>query len=116
MAKTVNVAKASEFNEGTLKRISIQGKELLIARVGDKYYAVDNQCPHMGGDLSQGTLEGTVITCPRHGSKFDLSNGNNVRWLKGSGFTANLGKLLKSPRSLTTYRVQIIDADIAVEL
>jgi len=116
MAKTVNVAKASEFNDGTLKRILIQGKELLIARVGDKYYAADNRCPHMGGDLSHGTLMGTVITCPRHGSKFDLSNGDNMRWLKGSGFIANVGKLLKSPRPLSMYKVHIIDDEIAIEL
>ncbi len=49
----------------------------LLARVGDKYYAADNRCPHMGGKLSPGKLEGTVVTCPRHGSQFDLTRRGN---------------------------------------
>ena len=39
----------------------------------------------MGGKLSQGKLEGTAVTCPRHGSQFDLTDGRVVRWLKESG-------------------------------
>ena len=94
----------------------MEGHEILIARVEDNYYATDNRCTHMGGKLSLGKLEGTVITCPRHGSQFDLQDGRVVRWLKGSGVISILGKALKSPRPVATYKIQVIDDKILVEI
>jgi len=88
VSEFVKVSQADELKEGTMKEVLIQGREILLVRVGDNYYAADNRCPHMGGKLSQGKLEGTVVTCPRHGSQFDLSDGRAVRWLKGSGLVA----------------------------
>ena len=92
------------------------GHEVLLARVADKYYAGGNRCPHMGGKLSQGKLEGTVATCPRHGSQFDLRDGRVVRWLKGSGILSRVGKALKSPRPLATYNVKVEDDRIRIEI
>lgn len=80
MSNLVEVAKSGELAEGTMKEVLTQGHEILLARVGDKYYAANNRCPHMGGKLSQGKLEGTVVTCPRHGAQFDLSDGHVIRW------------------------------------
>jgi 3-phenylpropionate/trans-cinnamate dioxygenase ferredoxin subunit len=88
----------------------------MLARIDRRYYAVQNKCPHLGGDLSQGTLENTVITCPRHGSQFNLTDGSVVRWLKGSGLMSTIGKTLKSPDNLTTYKVKIENQDIMVEI
>ena len=99
-----------------MKKIEVQGHEILLARVGDSYYAVDNRCPHLNGDLSQGKLEGTVVTCPRHASQFDLKDGNVVRWLKGSGILSKIGGALKSSRPLTTYRVTVVDDTVLVEI
>ena len=83
MSKFIEVAKIEELKSETMKKVIAEGREILLARVGDKYYATDNRCPHMKGDLSQGKLGGTVVTCPVHGSQFDISNGQVVRWLKG---------------------------------
>ena len=99
-----------------MKEVVVQGHEILIARVGDEYYATNNRCTHMGGKLSHGKLEGTVVTCPRHGSQFELKDGRVVRWLKGSGFLSVLGKALKSPRPLSRYNVQVVDDKILVEV
>ena len=99
-----------------MKKTEVQGREILLARVGDSYYAVDNRCPHLNGDLSQGKLEGTVVTCPRHASQFDLKDGNVVRWLKGSGILSKIGGALKSSRPLTTYRVTVVDDTVLVEI
>ena len=107
MGNYVEAGKTGEFEEGTRKKVSIQGHEILLARVGDRFYAADNLCPHMGGDLSAGKLEGTIITCPRHASRFDLRDGKVVRWLKGSGLISAVGKVLKSPKPLKTYDVKI---------
>jgi len=75
MSKFTEVDKIEELISGTMKMVMAEGREILLTKVGDKYYAVDNLCPHMKGDLSQGKLEGTVVTCPLHGSQFDISNG-----------------------------------------
>jgi 3-phenylpropionate/trans-cinnamate dioxygenase ferredoxin subunit len=74
----VKVAEKSEVPVGRMKKIELEGKEILIANVGGSYYALGNRCTHMGGDLSMGTLEGSVVTCPRHGSKFDVTTGKAI--------------------------------------
>lgn len=103
----VEIFKKDELNDGQMKMTVINGHEILLARVGDEYYASDNLCPHMGGNLSQGKLEGTVVTCPRHHSQFDLSDGRVIRWTDWTGLKLSIGKLLKSPRNLKTYDVKI---------
>ena len=114
MSKFTEVAKIEEVKSGTMKAVIAEGREILLARVGDKYYAADNRCPHMKGDLSRGKLEGTVITCPLHGSQFDIGNGQVVRWLKG-GLTSKIGKALKLSRNLTVYNVKVEDGKVLVE-
>lgn len=116
MAKYLPVGKTSEFSDGSKKKVTVEGQEIMVTRVGTNYYAVSNRCPHMGGDLSNGTLEGTVITCPRHGSQFDLRDGKNLRWMKGSGAIAAIGKTLKSPRALQTYKVKVEGDAVSVEI
>ena len=116
MINLMEVAKSGELEDGTMKKVLARGHEILLAKVADKYYAADNRCPHMGGKLSQGKLEGTVITCPRHGSQFDLTDGRVVRWLKGSGLVSMVGKALKSPRPLATYTVKVEYDRIWIEI
>jgi 3-phenylpropionate/trans-cinnamate dioxygenase ferredoxin subunit len=114
MSKFTEVAKIEELKSGTMKVVSAGGREILLARVGDKYYAADNRCPHRKGDLSQGKLEGTVVTCPLHGSQFDISNGQVVRWLKG-GLMSKLGSALKLSKALTVYNVKVEGGRVLVE-
>ncbi len=116
MGSFAEAGKTGEFGDGTRKKVLVQGHEILLARVGGNYYAIDNRCPHMGGDLSAGKLEGTVITCPRHGSQFELSDGKNLRWMKGSGVAAAIGKVIKSPRPVKTYKVKVEGDTISVEV
>jgi 3-phenylpropionate/trans-cinnamate dioxygenase ferredoxin subunit len=116
MSSLVKVGKISELEDGAMKEVLVRGKAILLAKIGDSYYAGDNRCPHMGGKLSKGKLEGTVVTCPLHGSQFDLRSGQVVRWLKGSGLLSKVGKTLKSPRQLTTYKVRVEDDEILIEM
>jgi 3-phenylpropionate/trans-cinnamate dioxygenase ferredoxin subunit len=116
MGNFIPVAKVGELADGAMKEVTVQGRPILLARVGDRYYAADSRCPHMGGILAQGKLEGTIVTCPRHGSQFDLTDGHVVRWLKGSGLISAIGKALKSPRPLTVYPVKVEKDDILVEV
>jgi len=114
MSKFTEIAKIEELKSGTMKAVIAEGHEILLARVGDKYYAIDNRCPHMKGDLSQGKLEGTVVTCPLHGSQFDISNGQVVRWLKG-GLMSKIGSALKLSRAPTVYNVKVENGKVLVE-
>ena len=116
MKSFVEVAKTDEFADGAMKQVSVGGQEILVARVGDRYYSADNRCPHMGGNLSQGTLEGTILTCPRHHSQFDLTDGHVVRWTDWTGILLATGKLLKSPRSMKTHPVREEGGSILVGL
>jgi 3-phenylpropionate/trans-cinnamate dioxygenase ferredoxin subunit len=115
MSEFVEVAKLSEFNPGTLKMVRIGEHEYLLARLQDKYYAYDNRCPHLGGNLSAGKLQGTILTCPRHHSQFDLTDGHNVRWTDWTGLQLWATKLLKSPRPLHPYEVKIENGKILIK-
>lgn len=116
MSHELKTGRVGELADGAMKAISIEQGEILLARVGNNYYAANNRCPHMKGKLSQGTLEGTVVTCPLHGSQFDLKDGKVVRWLRGTGVLARVGKALKAPKSLQTYQVQVKDDQLLIEL
>ncbi len=50
-----------------------------VYHVGAEVYAVQDTCPHAGATLSEGALEGSVVTCPRHGSRFDVRTGERLR-------------------------------------
>jgi len=116
ISNLVEVGKTSELEDGAMKEALVRDKAVLLARMGDSYYAADNRCTHMGGKLSQGKLEATVVTCPLHGSQFDLKNGQVIPWLKGPGLLSTVGKILKSPRQLTTYKVRVEDDKILIEM
>jgi len=97
-----------------MKVVSIGEQEILLAKVDDRVYAVSNICPHMKARLSGGSLKGTVITCPRHASQFDLSDGRVVRWTNWSGAKLAVSKLFKRPRALKTYPVKVEEDRIFV--
>ena len=72
----VEVAKVNEISDGKIKEVD--GKELLIANVGGKFYAIGDRCGHMNALLSMGNLTGNTVTCPFHGAKYDVTNGKKL--------------------------------------
>lgn len=112
----VEAGKTGDLKDGEMKRVTAGGLENLLAKVGDRYYAAADRCPHMAGDLSRGTLEGTIVTCPRHGSQFDLQDGHAVRWTNWSGIKLALVKMIKPPRPLTTYKVSLREDRIMIQI
>jgi 3-phenylpropionate/trans-cinnamate dioxygenase ferredoxin subunit len=116
MGNSIEIGNISEFEDGKMKERLIQGREILVTKIGNNYYVADNRCPHLGGKLSRGKLQGTIITCPLHGSQFDLSNGQVMRWMKGSGLFSRIGKILKSPQPLVTYEVTLFDNKLFIEI
>jgi nitrite reductase/ring-hydroxylating ferredoxin subunit len=74
----LEVGKTGDITEGTMKAFMVGGNNLLVANYNGKYYAIGGKCTHMSGDLSKGKLDGKIITCPKHGAKFDITTGENV--------------------------------------
>ncbi len=113
MATYIDIGK-DDLQDGQMKKLELDGREILLAKVEGKYYALDDRCPHMGGDLSQGTLNGTVVTCPRHHSQFDVRDGRVIRWTDWTGMKLAFGKLFRSPRHAKTHEVRQEGDSLAV--
>ena len=107
MTEFIELAKTTGIPNGTMVKVSAGGRELLIARVANRFYCTDNSCPHFGGDLSAGVLDGTVITCPMHHSRFDLNDGHVIRWTDLTGIFLTVAKNQRPPRPLRMYPVRI---------
>ena len=117
MGTFVEVAKVKDLPEGAMKQVSAQGREILLARTGDKYYAADNRCPHFLGNLSRGRLEGTVVICPLHGSRFDLRDGSVQSWApQMPTVLSTVSKILRPPRPLRMHSVKVEGESILVEI
>ena len=116
MSQWIAVAGVDELSPGVMKAVSAGGREILLARVGDSYYAVNNRCPHLGGKFSEGKLEGTVVTCPWHGSQFDLRDGHVIRWTTFTGLVAKVNQVIKSPRPVATYKVKTEGNSVLIEV
>lgn len=78
MPSFVKACAVADIAPGTGKTITVGGKELALFNVAGTFHAVDNECPHRGGPLGEGELEGCVVTCPWHAWQFDLSSGESV--------------------------------------
>jgi nitrite reductase/ring-hydroxylating ferredoxin subunit/uncharacterized membrane protein len=64
-----------EVPEGKLVRASAGDVPVLLYRQNGKLYAISAVCPHAGAPLEEGTVDGTTVICPWHGSQFELSDG-----------------------------------------
>ncbi|MFA6036332.1 MAG: Rieske 2Fe-2S domain-containing protein [Candidatus Micrarchaeia archaeon] len=69
------VMRESELAEGMVRGALAGKKKVALARVGNKIYCFDHICPHMGGPLGEGAMEGNDVKCPWHGNKFDVKTG-----------------------------------------
>jgi 3-phenylpropionate/trans-cinnamate dioxygenase ferredoxin subunit len=74
----VEIAKTDEIPDGKMKGIKIDDNNILVTNIAGKYYAIGAKCTHAGGDLSKGKMDGNIVICPRHGSKFDVNTGKSV--------------------------------------
>ncbi len=78
MAEFEKVAELSELQSaGATKIVPVNGREVALFNVDGKVCAIENVCPHKGGPLGEGMLEGNVVTCPWHGWQFDVTTGKS---------------------------------------
>jgi nitrite reductase/ring-hydroxylating ferredoxin subunit len=107
--KFVAVAATSDLVDGVMKAVEAEGRELLLAKIDDAYYVVARRCTHMGENLCDGRLDGRVVTCPRHGARFDITSGKAVG-------KAKLLFMSTTPKDLATYPVKIDGVEVLVGL
>ena len=75
MAPSIVVARVAEMPVGTVRAVEAGGRRLALCRTDSGFYAVDNLCSHEEASLADGTLQGTLLECPRHGARFDVTTG-----------------------------------------
>ena len=73
----VKVGDLSAFPPGSVTEVESEGKPYAICNVDGKLHCVEGTCPHAGGPLGQGTLNGNFVVCPWHGWEFDCRTGLN---------------------------------------
>jgi 3-phenylpropionate/trans-cinnamate dioxygenase ferredoxin subunit len=93
----IKVASVGELRPGSMKKITVENTPVLLANLEGTYYAMEDTCPHMGGSLSAGKLDGSNIVCPRHGSVFDVKTGKAVKNGKLLFITAKVHDLKSFP-------------------
>ncbi len=74
----VAVLPEGELGEGEMKKVDAEGVPVLLVRRDGEVHAIAHTCSHMGGPLSEGKLEGDVVQCPWHGSRFSVRDGGVV--------------------------------------
>jgi nitrite reductase/ring-hydroxylating ferredoxin subunit len=127
----VEVAKISEIPSGKMKHTEVNGKEIMIANINGKFYALTDRCGHMNALLSMGNLTGNTVTCPFHGAKFDVTTGKKLtepiltppqemeplptNWQK---FLENVGQLMSHIKTYdqTTYETRIDGDSIKIKV
>ena len=101
MATYVKVANAEDLQPGQAKLVAIGDQQVALFNVGGTCYAIADTCTHRGGPLSGGTLEGDVVTCPWHGARFCVADGQ----VQGP----------PAHESVTSYPVRVTDGSIEIE-
>ena len=101
MAKFVKVGRVGDLAEGEVKVVQVNGQRIALFHVGDRYYALEASCPHEGGPLADGVVEGVRVICPWHGYDFHLKTGE-------CGIDPDLRAL--------TYPVKIQGEDLLIEM
>ena len=103
----LKVATISEIPSGKMKHIEVNGEEILIANVKGKFHAVSDRCGHENARLSTGMLTDTIVICPFHYARFDVTTGKLISepQLEGSA-AANI--LAKCPEEVQKVMTQML--------
>jgi nitrite reductase/ring-hydroxylating ferredoxin subunit len=98
----IKIGKVDELHPGSMKRVDINGRRILLANVNGRFCATDDTCTHEDASLSTGSLRGELVKCPLHGSRFNVCTG----------------EVLEEPaeQNLKTYPVRVEGDNILVGL
>ncbi|MEZ0395772.1 MAG: Rieske (2Fe-2S) protein [Anaerolineales bacterium] len=122
MPNRIFLTQLSDFPAEGRKVFQVEGVPVLVIKTGEQFRAVTNKCPHLGLPLAGGKVESETITCPFHGSKFDLNTGENLDWVNSflglsiPGWSRRLLEMGKKPAPLHTFPVVVEDGKLFVEI
>ncbi len=96
----ISIASLNRISLGQPHPVRVDGRDLVLCRVADQVYALDGVCPHLGGPLAHGALQGRMLVCPWHAWEFDCVTGQHDR----------------NPQCrLTTYPVTLSNGNVLIE-
>lgn len=107
--QTIKIADSTAVKENEVLAVNAAGTSLLLTRVAGKPRAFASKCPHLGLSMAKGKLDNGAITCPWHGSRFDVCSGQNLDWcnavagLPMPAWTHRLLALGRKPAPLPVY-------------
>jgi nitrite reductase/ring-hydroxylating ferredoxin subunit len=73
------IGSSKDVTAGQMRAFDVAGTKVTVANANGHLYGFDNTCTHAGCSLAQGKLQGTTVTCPCHGSQFDVTSGAVLR-------------------------------------
>lgn len=118
----VEAAKSDEVREGSVFAATLAGTPVGLTRVNGAVHAFVNKCPHLGLKLTKGKIADGVITCPFHGSSFDICTGADKDWVTGvmgmplPGALRGVLAMGKVPHGLTKLAASEADGKVFVAL
>jgi nitrite reductase/ring-hydroxylating ferredoxin subunit len=101
MRRFVKLATLDELPTGSAKEVEFEGRIYALYNTDGVISAIDGICPHQGGPLAEGMVEGTTVTCPWHGWQIDVRSGKTP-----------LGPKITQ----AVYEVRIEDQDVLVSV
>jgi nitrite reductase/ring-hydroxylating ferredoxin subunit len=102
ISRSVTVAKTTDIKPGELAVFDLEGVRIAIANADGRFFAIDDTCTHEQCSLAEGTLDGTVVTCPCHGAQFDVTTGEVLA--------------PPAPEPVKAYRLYVDKDDLVVEI
>jgi nitrite reductase/ring-hydroxylating ferredoxin subunit len=109
------VGPVSDVPLNTPKSFNANGQRVVVVNLDGQFYALDDLCPHLAVPLSRGEVKDGCIVCPGHGSVFNVSTGEAVRWV-GKSITW-LTRLTEGKiENAHTHKVSVEDGQIVVEM
>lgn len=77
MSTWISVAEVAACPSGQGIEVAVGGRVIALFNVDGEFFALDGVCPHQGGPLGNGVLNGMIVTCPWHGWQFDVRTGQH---------------------------------------
>ncbi len=120
MTKT-KIATTDSVSSDQVLKADVNGQSVLVAKVGEQYCAIANKCPHLGLPMAKGKFENGVITCPFHGSKFEICTGKNVEWVESfvgiplPGVAKKMMAMGKEPTDVASFAVTVEGEDLLID-